>query len=603
MGGPPLQEGLGQRGHGPSSIGGAGAQFHTRFEDVRNDFSKFHIDDKKANNGGAQRSKSTRRVSFKTTKGAPKHYEYYSFNKSDNWRVADRIKISAPQEELEKTVAKGKKSSSVLDNLKKMSRDRRAQIDRLLDQKNLGEVNKDAQWHCVFIDSPSPQDKEVGGKRIREHREMNVIVAQHLSAGRAKSASGEKNKSFAGERSDINDPLKPKDKIKDKDQPSKGGKDGKDGNDRRDDPFDRKPLFTDTGIPMDKHGPIPGYPPPNQPFDPGMGYPYDPPGAQPMGAIQTSPPGGNQLYGDPLSQPQPGHQLHHGIEIFDDPPPPLNGANNFFHADDRLPPGGGHNYPPDQYPHFQPPHTNEFNGPQPPSRKQPNAPFFVQEPPKGRRHHTKKRMNDNSSRESDDDYVFFDEDDHSSHTSYDDHYEKLPRRGSLVPHRRSSTRRREPTYREHHRVSSYPIEPYRRIEQPPPRDIRYPNDRDRVETIIERRPRRHSRGRREAIKYTQPPKRLEYQPGSPPLTPISSSSYSPSRRFSGLLYPHEFERDWEHERLAEYMREKDFRDREEAVHRRERDLDDRDFFDRSRVLDRVGRRVSGGGQERYWSGR
>jgi hypothetical protein len=325
---------------------------------------------KKEKDGGAQRSKSTRRVSFNMTKGAPKRYEYYSFIKSDSWRVADRIKISAPQEILEKTVAKGKKSSSVLDTLKKMSPDRRAQIDRLLNQKNLGEENKDAQWHCVFIDSPSPQDKDIGGKRIREHRKMNVIVAQHLSAGRAKSASGEKNKSFAGERSDINDPLKPKDKAKDKDQPSKGGKDGKDGNDRRDDPFDSKLLFTNAAIPMDKHGPISGYPPQQQPFDPGMGHPFDPPGAQPMGAFQTSPPEGNQLCGDRFSQPQPGHQLHHGleIEILDDPPPPLNGANNFFYADDRLPPGEGHNHPPCKLPHFQQPHINEFSGPRPPSK-------------------------------------------------------------------------------------------------------------------------------------------------------------------------------------------------------------------------------------------
>jgi hypothetical protein len=594
-GGPPFQEGFVPRGHGPSSFGGTGAQFQTPFEDVRNDFSKFHIDDKKEKDSGAQRSKSTRRVSFNMTKGAPKRYEYYSFIKSDSWRVAHRFKIQAPQEELQKTVSKVKKSSLVLDTLKKMSPDRRAQIDRLLDQKNLGPENKDAQWHCVFIDSPSPQVREVGGKRIREHRKMNVIVAQHVSAGRPKSASGEKNKSFAGERSDINDPLKPKDKAKDKNQPWKGGKDGKDGNDRRDDPFDTKPLFTDTGIPIDQHGPIPGYPPQQQPFDPGMGHHFGPPGAQPMGDFQPSPPGGNQLPGDPLSQPQPGHQLPYGMEVFDDSHLLPNGANNVFHVDDRLPPGLGPMHPSEQYPHFQQPHINEFDGPRPRSRKQTNGPIVVRNPSKGRRHHPKNWVNDNSSRESDDDYPFFDEDEQSSYTSYEDHHEKLPRRGSLTPHRRSSTRRREPTYRQHHRGPSYPTEPYRHIEQPPPRDIRYRDDRDRAHTMIERRPRRHSRGR-----HFQPAKRLEYHAGSP----TSTSSYSPTRRFSGLPYPHELERDWEHDRLAEErMLEKRFRDREEAVHRRERYLDDRDSFDRSRVLDRVGKRVSGGGQERFWSGK
>ncbi len=604
MGGPPFLDAFPARGHGPSSFGGAGSQFPSRFEDVQHDFSKLDIDEMKEKDGGAHKAKSIPRVSFNTTtKGTPRHYEYYEFKKRDDWSVADRVKIAAPQEELEKTVSRGKKSSSVLESLKKMSPDRRAQVDRLLDQKNLNEESKDTQWHCVFIDSPNPKDKDIGGKRIREHKTMNVVVAQHILPGRAKSTSHERSKSFVGERSDVTEPLKVKDKAKDKDKQSKGGKESKDGKDHLADPFDSNKLFNDHGVPLDKHGPIPGYPPQpprfdqgmGQPFGPPGGQPFGPPGGQPMGAFQPTGPAYNPMYGDPFTQPSPGQKLPHGIEILGDPIPPQNGANNVFNLDDLLTPEQGPTHPHDQHPQFQRPHLNNFQEARAPPRKPANRPFIIQDPPKGRRDYTKKWMNDDSSRESDDEFPFFEEDERSSHTSYGDDHEKLVRRGSLVPHRRSSVKRREPTYREHHRGSSYPLEqPQRR--QEPRRDSRY--NGDRVETIIERRPRRHSsRERREAIRYVQP-KQLEYQSRSPPLTPISNSSYSPSRRFSGLPYPHELERDRDHERFAEeYIREKHIRDREEALQRRERDLEDRDFFERSGFLDRLGERVSG--QDRY----
>lgn len=594
-----MEEPFLSRGHGPSSFGGAGAQFPPRFEDVPYDFSKLEISDKQEKDGAPQISKSTRTVSFNTTRGTPRRCEYYSFTKGDDWKVADRIKISAPQDELEKKVSKGKKSSSVLETLVKMSPDRRAQIDRLLDQKNATEESRDAQWHCVFIDSPGTKVKEVGGRRIREHKKMNVIVAQHLLSGRVNSTSEEEGKSFIGERSDISEPLKPKDRSKDKH--AKGGKESKNANHHRDDPFDRKRLFDDNGAPMDKYGPIPEYPPQHPHYIQGMGQPFGPPGVLPMGNFHPAGPAGHPIFGNPFSQPGPVQQLTPGIEIIDDRHPPHNGANGVFHLED-LPPGQDQIHPPERNPQFHRPQLEDFNGAAAPYRKQSKGPVVVQGAPKGRRNYTKKWMYDDSSRESDDESCFFDEDEHSSHTSYGDDHEKLVRRGSLVPHRRSSVKRREPTYREHHRVSSYPLELPRRRLEPAQREGRY-HGHHGVETIIERRPRRHSsRGRSEAIKYFQP-KRLEYQQSrSPPLTPISHSSYShsPSRRYSGLASPREIlEHDREHERREEeYLHEKHLRGREEAVKRRERDLDDRELFERSMELDRLGRRVSG--QDRYW---
>jgi hypothetical protein len=615
MGGQTVEGSFPSRGHGPSAFGGTGAQFSPHVEEVQYDFSKLDIEEKRANDAGLQRSKSERRVSFNTIKGAPRHYEYYSFTKGNDWRVADRIKISAPKEELEKTVSRGKKTSSVLETMKKMSPDRRAQIDRLLDQKNLAEESRDAQWHCVFIDSPNPKIKETNGKRILEHKKMDVIVAQHILPGRAKSSSQERSKSFAGERSDINEPLKPKEKARDKDKPFKGNKEHKDG--QREDPFDSDRLFNEQGVPLDRQGPIPEYPSRQLPLDQGMGQPFGPPVGQPAGSFKPNGPAHGPILGNPFSQPGPGLQLPHGIEILGDPIPPQHGANEVFHLDELLPPGKGNMHPQDHHAQFQQPHINDFNGPSAPRKKQPNQPFILQDPPKGRRHYTQKWVSDDSSRESDDEFAFFDEDERSSHTSYGDDHEKLVPRGSLVrPHRRSSVKRRDPTYREHHRGSSYPVEPSPRRIEAPRRESRYHSDRDRdrdrdhIETIIERRPRRHSsRERRETLKYVQP-RRLEYGgPRSPPLTPISNSSYSPSRRFSGLPYPHEVERDRESERVAEdYMREQHIREREEEVRRRERELEDRDFFDRSRGLERERLVARGGGHDRdrdrrYWGSR
>lgn len=153
-------------------------------------------------------------------------------------------------------------------------------------------------------------------------------------------------------------------------------------------------------------------------------------------------------------------------------------------------------------------------------------------------------------------------------------------------------KRPQPVYREHHRGSSYPIERPSNFESRR-RESRYHGERG--EMIVERRPRRHSsRERREAIRYA-PPRRLEYQAWSPPLTPVSGSSYSPSRRHSDLLYPDEVGRDREHERRTEdYILEKKYREREEAFHRKDLDID-RDY------LDRLGRRTSG--QDRYRFGR
>ncbi|KAF7502763.1 hypothetical protein GJ744_005180 [Endocarpon pusillum] len=140
--------------------------------------------------------------------GAPKCYEYYQFTNLGDWRVAERCKTFVPQDKLHYVVTKFKKNASVVETIKKISPRRRAQIDRLLTEKNFVEWGADGQWHCVFIGSPTP--RHVSKKGIREHLKMDVIIAQHILPGIVKPTSPESSKSFLAEISDISEPLKPK---------------------------------------------------------------------------------------------------------------------------------------------------------------------------------------------------------------------------------------------------------------------------------------------------------------------------------------------------------------------------------------------------------
>ncbi|ERF72582.1 hypothetical protein EPUS_02864 [Endocarpon pusillum Z07020] len=85
------------------------------------------------------------------TKGTPMRYKYYVFTKKEDWRVADKVEIIAPQEELERKVAEGRKTNSVLEAMKNMSADRRAQISRLLTEKNLANEHGDAVSGNAFL--------------------------------------------------------------------------------------------------------------------------------------------------------------------------------------------------------------------------------------------------------------------------------------------------------------------------------------------------------------------------------------------------------------------------------------------------------------------
>lgn len=544
-------------------------------------------------------------------KGPSKLYEFYRFTKKEDWTEAHRIKISAPQDELATKAIKAKKNTSVLESLKKMSDKRRAQIDRLIDDKNFRQDDRAAPWSCVYIDSPGSKPKVVGGKRIVEHKQMDVIIAQDLFAGRGNDL--ERTRPFMGEKSAINEPLIINDKAKEKDKQPKGGKETKDGDRPRQDPFDAKDLFNTDGAPLDEKGPIPQYPPKQAPLpqvlDQGMGHqsdflqgqplgmPSGPPQAPPMGDLfgpsQGQPMGHFEPMGSHFAQPAPVQNLPPGIQIINDPMAAHNGPNEQLHFEDDFQPG-----PADMPPHHAPPQRRQpkgFAGPGPghghSHKKQSHPPEVIidnpQQKPRGS-NDTNKWVNDSSSRGSDEEVLEFweDDDERSSHTSHsDDHHphhhphhphhspqENLVRRGSLIPHRRSSTKHRELTHREHRRVSSHPV--VDSSSPPPPRRRRdsshYRHDSDyygeRFDTIVAAtaRPRRPSSSRhrpRDAIRHPQPSRLqpVEHHPRSPPRTPVSGPrEYSPLPR-PELIYPDQLgrERDSEWERYREADRRLD----------------------------------------------
>ncbi|ERF71531.1 hypothetical protein EPUS_00520 [Endocarpon pusillum Z07020] len=127
------------------------AQFPPHSEDVRDNFAKLGVNDKREKDVNFRTLQSRRKVSPAHTRATPMRYKYYVFTRTENWKVADKVEIIAPQEELERKVAKGKKSHSVLEAMKNMSPDRRAQIHRLLTEKNLANEHGDAVSGNAFL--------------------------------------------------------------------------------------------------------------------------------------------------------------------------------------------------------------------------------------------------------------------------------------------------------------------------------------------------------------------------------------------------------------------------------------------------------------------
>jgi hypothetical protein len=520
-----------------------------------------------------------RRLSSSGGKGRSRYYEFYRFEKRGaDWNLADRIPMRAPQDELEKRVAKGKSRFTVLDKMMSMNALRRHQVNRLLDEKNYAEKDKDAEWVPVLIETTRQRGNSVLA--------FDIVIAQSFKPGG--SALHDKRSSFIGEKSDLRELVKSKGKDKDKDK-QKDKPNGKKGNDYENDPFDDGRVFTNDGRPIDHHGgAFEGQQPNKHPV------PLEDPIAGPIPGLQPirPPPNG---WGEPFSHGDFPQDVHHNqppVEILNDHQQPHDGqaVNGVLDLDQLLemPPGGGGG----GQPHFDQPRLENFarSGPgdsrlmgpdrqhsrerrQSGSRPRSNRIFADQGPQRRREHSHRRQYTDSSVDDEDDNSVFFNRDEGSSMSSYgDDHEHFIERRGSLK--RRPSARRGEDLYREHHRRGTgyYP---------------------ERGNLVIEPgwTPRRLVARRRQTIAWTEPRQITRYgrdrdfidEALSPVLTQRSNSPAPLARREGKgppmeLYYPEELA--GKNRRAEAYMdaieREREIRYREEELRWRERELDERD---------------------------
>jgi hypothetical protein len=160
------------------------------------------------------------------------YYECYRIEKlGDDWMVAERIQLKATQDELEKRVAKSKSRITVLDKMIAMSALRRAQINRLLDEKNYAERHKDAEWVPVLIETT-------------KHRGIGVLVFEVVIA---KSSTPQKSVLFVSEKSDVRVPIRSKDWAADRERRHKS---------HNQDLFENRTLFIGSGTPIADVGPL-----------------------------------------------------------------------------------------------------------------------------------------------------------------------------------------------------------------------------------------------------------------------------------------------------------------------------------------------------------
>lgn len=557
------------------------------YDDVLPSFQHLDLGGKKEKGKDRRRSldfeagKITRRRSSGGSKRPSLYYyEYYRFQKrSDDWTVADRFPIKAPQDELEKRVTKSKSRNKVLDSMTGMHPLRRDQVNRLLKQKNGDERDQDAEWVPVLIETKRQQARKV--------LTFDIIIAQAVSPGGY--ASRDRRVSFIGERSDLREPIRSKSKDKYKDTSY-----NRRSNDYDNDPFDNGRVFAEDGRPIDHGGPFDGPKSHRQPvqLDP-VGGPI--PGLQPT---RPAPIG----WHDPIRPEEVPPDMHHNqpLEILPNNHQPHGGqaGTGVLNLDELLgnsEGGGGGGDGPQRFDH---PRRESFAGAGP-GEMRPTGPdrprsrdrrqsgsrgprptkIYRDRGQQDRREYGRRNQYADSSVDDEDDVVsiFFDRDDRSSISSCggEEHERLIERRGSLK--QRPSLRRAEPTYREHHRrcASDYPPRRYVVIESA-------------------RTPRRALPERRQTIASTGL-RRITY-PGKDwrerdiidePLSPVfTQRSYSPSpggRRESRgpppeLIFPEELV--GKDRRADDYLgpinRQQESRNRENGLRRGDRESDEWD---------------------------
>jgi hypothetical protein len=500
------------------------------------EFQQLSIREKKDKDGNRRKSlsieagKFTRRRSSSGGRQHPQNFELYRFEKCGNdWTVADRIRISAPQNELKQKVVKRKSKIPIVDMMTGMHHLRRRQIDRLLKQKNDGERDRDVEWVPVLVEK-----KRWSGKSIFT---MDVIIAKTFNPG-----GYERRSSFEGERSDLRVPLRSKSRDKDKGKDKDKDKD-KDKfneikwNDRERDFFAEEQLFTrdgrpagDQGRPFDGHrddrrpipleDPIAGLPPLRPPP---VGW-ADPPPQVPFPLDDHN----NQPPIEVINDGQHDDGILNLDQILDKPSGGGGGggghANQNFEDPHpiRFPGAGEDNFTPIDGARRRSSEGRKRSGSRPRSTKTYTYRGHSRRGYRGADHYGDSSIDDPDEEMS----MFFYSDDRSSASSFStDHERQFEWRGSLK--RRPSDRRGEPIYREHRR-----------------RPMSYNHGRNEMILETARTPRRRGIERRQTIAYPVSPRQITYpydsgrrrdwndEPMSPVLTHQSDSPGFSRRRES-----------------------------------------------------------------------
>ncbi|KAL9113149.1 MAG: hypothetical protein Q9227_002761 [Pyrenula ochraceoflavens] len=504
--------------------------------------------------------------------GAVVAYEGYTFDRIDGWEVASKRSIRVSQDDFEKKATK-KNANDIIDQMRRMSAARRAQVDRLIEEKMHDEKEPWFEWSPVAVEDGRHRIARKGNKDVKEVLAMDVFIVKKAKkdlpiAKEEKKDVKKPQPRYNGTVVDVRQPLK--------------GKEAGQGEPKKQEPLPGFPgggggIFGRPMGPPGQHG-VQGPHIPHGPHIP-QGPQGQPGGPLPQGGMPGHPRpgpfggafgpgfgGGGHGFGagGPGPQPQPGGgrpRDSNPIKIFGDDEP--FGDDIHILGDDKPKKNKGD------------PFAASYDMPKGPKKKK-SFPKIIPE--------------DDSQFSDDEDVIsVFDEDLPSSATSmYSNDFEKhVPSRGSLKSPRRRSKGPDGPVYREHKREKSYPMEP-------PPRDRRGSRYGGEAYDLYTERAKRPGLGRRSTVAYPSGPRRLTNGDSSPPLSPLRP--HSPPRRSSGLPYPDEYERmKRERERSVEdYLREKVLQEREDDLRRRQLNLLDlerekqlRDDRERLNILDRM----------------
>lgn len=509
-------------------------------------------------------------------------YEGYTFDRLDGWEVASKRVIRVSEEDLQRQVVAKKNQGTIIDQMRKMSAGRRAQIDRLIEEKKFDE--KEPQWYewtPIALQDGKSRTIKKGGRDVKEVLSMDVFIVRKVKQGipGQKSEPKKDNKPsktavLGGTIVDLKQPIKPKEPPKPKDAPPPNGGNGK---------------------PADHLGGMPQLPNLNH-FGQGGGmFGRSEGGQQPMfGAQGAGFPG--MMGGNAGRQPgaagraagQPGAAFAG-----------QGGGQGGFVPVGGRPQGGQKNQPDVQIIQDGGKAAGDGRKRRQSSHGRPD-PFAAEIPKLNLKDDPVVKLDGGGSKfipegdssfEEDDDFSPFDEDELSSTTSFSVEYEKpVPRRGSLKLSRHRSKGGEGPIYREHKREKNY-REPHRR------RESRYEGETFDMFTERSRRP---PLGRRSTVAYPSGPRRIT-NGESPPLSPIGHSPMG--RRPSGLVYPDEYDRYRAKERDAEeYFRrsaEEDYKRRQRELFALERERQRRDELDRLDMLDRISHRSDPLGRYRF----